>query len=83
MDCTVFKLHNIKHHYLLVRLTVFNLQTFLVMHLGMMNNNELLPLLFTLFVQVQHKLTEDDVVMETSRQCPTLAVIYRLQEFTK
>lgn len=49
----------------------------------MMNNNELLPLLFTLFVQVQHKLTEDDVVMETSRQCPTLAVIYRLQEFTK
>ncbi|XP_077960776.1 cilia- and flagella-associated protein 46 isoform X4 [Gasterosteus aculeatus] len=40
----------------------------------------LYPRLFTLLVQ--HKLTEDDVVMETSRQCPTLAVIYRLQEFT-
>ncbi|XP_049456510.1 cilia- and flagella-associated protein 46 isoform X3 [Epinephelus fuscoguttatus] len=39
----------------------------------------LYPRLFTLLVQ--HKLTEDDVLIEMSRQCTTLAVIYKIQEF--
>ncbi|XP_075933471.1 cilia- and flagella-associated protein 46 [Anarhichas minor] len=38
----------------------------------------LYPRLFTLLVQ--HKLTERDVLIELSRQCTTLAVIYRIQE---
>ncbi|KAL6101538.1 cfap46 [Pungitius sinensis] len=40
----------------------------------------LYPRLFMLLVQ--HKLTKDDVLMETSTQCTTLAAVYRIQEFT-
>ncbi|KAM8859515.1 cilia- and flagella-associated protein 46 isoform 3-T3 [Spinachia spinachia] len=40
----------------------------------------LYPSLFALLVQ--HKLTKDDVLLETSRECTTLAVTYRIQEFT-
>ncbi|XP_044070722.1 cilia- and flagella-associated protein 46 isoform X2 [Siniperca chuatsi] len=39
----------------------------------------LYPRLFTLLVR--HKLTESDVLIEMSRQCTTLAVIYKIQEF--
>ncbi|KAF3708572.1 Cilia- and flagella-associated protein 46 [Channa argus] len=39
----------------------------------------LYPRLFTLMVQ--HKLSESDVLNDMSRQCTTLAVIYKLQEF--
>ncbi|XP_070834007.1 cilia- and flagella-associated protein 46 [Chaetodon trifascialis] len=39
----------------------------------------LYPRLFTLLVR--HKLTEDDVLIETSRQSTTLAVIYKIQGF--
>ncbi|XP_035982462.1 cilia- and flagella-associated protein 46 [Fundulus heteroclitus] len=38
----------------------------------------LYPRLYTL--QVQHKLSEDDVLLETSRQCITLRIIYKIQE---
>ncbi|KAM8739310.1 cilia- and flagella-associated protein 46 isoform 1-T1 [Acanthopagrus schlegelii] len=38
----------------------------------------LYPKLFTLLVH--HKLTEGNVLIEMSRQCSTLAVIYRIQE---
>ncbi|XP_045926168.1 cilia- and flagella-associated protein 46 isoform X3 [Micropterus dolomieu] len=39
----------------------------------------LFPRLFTLLVH--HKLTESDVLIEMSRQSPTLAVIYKIQDF--
>ncbi|XP_030603277.1 cilia- and flagella-associated protein 46 isoform X2 [Archocentrus centrarchus] len=38
----------------------------------------LYPRLFALLVQ--HQLSESDVLLETSRQCTTLAVIYEMQE---
>uniref|UniRef100_UPI0037E7646D cilia- and flagella-associated protein 46 n=1 Tax=Semicossyphus pulcher TaxID=241346 RepID=UPI0037E7646D len=41
----------------------------------------LYPTLFT--VQVRHKLAEADVLIERSRQCSTLTVIYRIQDFKK
>ncbi|XP_027134224.1 cilia- and flagella-associated protein 46 isoform X3 [Larimichthys crocea] len=39
----------------------------------------LYPRLFTILVH--HKLMEDDVLIEKSRQCATLSVIYKIQEF--
>ncbi|XP_069001354.1 cilia- and flagella-associated protein 46 [Embiotoca jacksoni] len=44
-----------------------------------LNTPHLYPSLFTL--QVQHKLSECDVLLQTSRECTTLTVIYRIQEF--
>ncbi|KAK2823968.1 hypothetical protein Q5P01_021143 [Channa striata] len=39
----------------------------------------LYPRLFTLLVQ--HKLSESDVLIDVSRRCTSLAVIYKIQEF--
>ncbi|XP_044228761.1 cilia- and flagella-associated protein 46 isoform X1 [Thunnus albacares] len=39
----------------------------------------LYPKLFTLLVQ--HKLSENDILLEMSRQCTTLAIIYKIQQF--
>ncbi|XP_070772644.1 cilia- and flagella-associated protein 46 [Enoplosus armatus] len=42
------------------------------------HTSHLYPRLFTLLVH--HRLTDGDVLIEVSRQCPTLAVIYKIQE---
>nr|XP_046258124.1 cilia- and flagella-associated protein 46 isoform X1 [Scatophagus argus] len=45
------------------------------------HTSHLYPRLFTLLAH--HKLTDGDVLFEMSRHCPTLAVIYKIQDFKK